>query len=95
MEQLIANLKVCAAVKQIERLVGLDVIVRARLKAGFAVLLDHLESLSGIIACDLHDDLVGLGVDVAFARRGVLALCSHGGLSRSFPVQLIAQACPG
>ena len=69
MEQFVADLKIRAAFEYVKRFVGLDVVVRARLKSRLAVLFHHLECLRGVVAGDLDDDLVGLGVDVAFARR--------------------------
>jgi hypothetical protein len=51
--------------------------VGTRLKAGLAVLLDHLERLIGIAASDFDDDFVRLGINVACARFGVLAFAAH------------------
>ena len=68
-EQFIANLEIRAAFENVKRFVGLDVIVRTRLKSGFAILFHHLERLRGVVAGNLHDDFVGLGVDVSRARR--------------------------
>jgi hypothetical protein len=51
--------------------------VGTRLKAGLAVLLDHLERLTGIAASDFDDEFVRLGINVACARFGVLAFAAH------------------
>ena len=68
-KQFIANLEIRAAFENVKRFVGLDMIVRTRLKSGFAILFHHLERLRGVVAGNLHDDFVGLGVDVSRTRR--------------------------
>ncbi len=68
-KQLIANLEIRAAFENVKRFVGLDMVVRTRLKSRFTILFHHLERLRGVVAGNLHDDFVGLGVDVSHARR--------------------------
>src|SRR6185437_15978982 len=80
----VANLELRAAIENVKCLVRLDVIMRARLEAGLAVFFHHLERLVGVAAGNLHDHFVGLGVDVAFARRRMLALICHVSLPRLF-----------
>lgn len=69
MKQLVTDLKIGTAVEHVKRLIGLDVIMRAGLKARLAILLDHFERLVSVLARDFDDDFIGFCVDVAFARR--------------------------
>jgi hypothetical protein len=52
---LVVDLKIRDAFKDVKRLEHLDVVVGTRLKAGLAVLLDHLERLIGIADSDFDD----------------------------------------
>ena len=73
MEQLVAELEFAAAVEHVADLEGLDVIVRARLEAGLAFLVENLEGAVGVVAGDLADRHIGVGVDIALARRRIFA----------------------
>src|SRR6185437_2786758 len=68
-EYIFTDLKICAAFEYVERFVGLDVIVRPRLKSGLAILFHDFECLRSVGAGDLDNPLVRLRVNIALARR--------------------------
>jgi hypothetical protein len=77
-KKFLPHLKISAAFEHIKCLERLNVIMRTRLKSGLTVLLYDLEALICVAACNLDDDLVSLGVDVAGAGRRMLALACFG-----------------